>query len=120
MSQLRQAKKLADYQPPAYLVSQLELTFELDPTATLVTAISQFKRQGEHQQPLLLDGQNLQLIGIWLNDQQVENYQLLDGQLLLPQVPAEFELKIITQLNPAANTALEGLYLSNGAYCTAM
>ncbi len=95
MSQLRQAKKLADYQPPAYVVSQLELTFELDPTATLVTAISQFKRQGEHQQPLQLDGQNLQLIGIWLNDQQVENYQLLDGQLLLPQVPAEFELKII-------------------------
>jgi aminopeptidase N len=118
MSQLRQAKKLADYQPPAYVVSQLELTFELDPAATLVTAISQMKRQGEHQQPLQLDGQNLQLIGVWLNDEAVENYQLLDGQLLLPQVPAEFQLKIITQLNPAANTALEGLYLSNGAYCT--
>ncbi len=118
MSQLRQAKKLADYQPPAYLVSQLELTFELDPTATLVTAISQMKRQGEHQQPLLLDGQNLQLVGIWINEQPVDNYQLLDGQLLLPAVPAEFCLKIITQINPAANTALEGLYLSNGAYCT--
>jgi len=118
MSQLPQAKKLADYQPPFYLVSQLELTFELDPAATRVTAISQIKRQGEHQQPLLLDGQNLQLIGIWLNDQPVDHYQLLDGQLLLPEVPAEFCLKIITQINPSANTALEGLYLSNGAYCT--
>jgi aminopeptidase N len=118
MSQLRQAKKLADYQSPSYTVSQIELTFELDPQATKVTALSQFKRQAALAEPLVLDGQHLQLVGIWLNDVAVTSYQLTDGQLVIPVVPAEFTLKIITLIAPAANTALEGLYLSNGAYCT--
>lgn len=118
MNLLRQAKKLADYQPPSYLISHIELTFELDPKATQVTAISQFKRQAQQAVPLLLDGQNLSLKGVWLDDVLLSDYQILDGQLVIPSVPAEFTLKIITEINPAANTALEGLYLSNGAYCT--
>lgn len=118
MSQLRQAKKLADYQPPCYTVSEIELTFELDPAATRVTAVSQFKRQAVQAVPLILDGQNLQLAGIWLNDIEVTSYQEIAGQLLIPDVPAEFSLKIVTLISPATNTSLEGLYLSNGAYCT--
>ena len=27
-------------------------------------------------------------------------------------------LEVVTQINPEANTALEGLYLSNGMFCT--
>jgi len=117
MSQSRQAKKLADYQAPCYAIDQLDLEFELDPLNTRVMAISQWSRLTQNT-TLVLDGQHLTLEGIWLNGVQVTNYQQNDEQLVLTDLPDSFELKIITRLAPAENTALEGLYLSNGAYCT--
>ncbi len=39
-------------------------------------------------------------------------------QLILSGIPAKAQLELKIELNPKANTALEGLYLSNGAYCT--
>lgn len=117
MSQTRLAKRLADYQAPSYAIDSIELEFDLAPEQTRVTAISQWRRTGEVK-PLVLDGQYLQLEGVWLNGTLVTNYQLDDEQLILEALPDVFELKIVTLLNPAANTALEGLYLSNGAYCT--
>lgn len=117
MSQSRQAKKLADYQAPCYAIDQLDLEFELDPLNTRVMAISQWRRLTQNT-TLVLDGQHLTLEGIWLNGVQVTNYQQNDEQLVLTDLPDSFELKIITRLAPAENTALEGLYLSNGAYCT--
>lgn len=117
MSQTRQAKRLADYQAPAFAIDTIELEFDLDPTQSLVTARSQWRRLG-HTTKLVLDGQHLQLQGIWLNGVTLTDYQLDDEQLILDNLPEQFELKIVTQINPQANTALEGLYLSNGAYCT--
>jgi len=118
MSQSRQIKRLADYQAPAFLTHSIELEFVLDPAATRVTAISKISRQGAHQLPLLLDGHGLVLLGIWLNNEPFTDYQQSDEQLILSQLPDEFELRIVTRLNPVENTALEGLYLSGGAYCT--
>ncbi|OBP15024.1 aminopeptidase N [Rheinheimera sp. SA_1] len=118
MSQSRQIKRLADYQAPSFLTHSIELEFVLDPAATQVTAISKISRQGAHQLPLQLDGHGFELLGIWLNNVPLTDYQQTDEQLILAQLPDEFELKIVTQLNPAENTALEGLYLSGGAYCT--
>ena len=43
MSQSRQIKRLADYQPPAFFTQSIDLEFVLDPVATQVTAVSQFK-----------------------------------------------------------------------------
>lgn len=118
MSQSRQIKRLADYQPPAFLTHSIDLEFVLDPVATKVTATSQISRQGASSAALTLDGHGFELIGIWLNGQPWTSYQQDEEQLILADVPDQFELKIITQLNPSANTALEGLYLSGGAYCT--
>jgi aminopeptidase N len=112
MSQSRQIKRLADYQAPAFLTHSIELEFVLDPAATQVTAVSKISRQGAHQLPLQLDGHGFELVGIWLNNVPLTDYQQTDEQLILPQLPDEFELRIVTQLNPAENTALEGLYLS--------
>ncbi len=118
MSQSRQIKRLTDYQAPAFLTHSIELEFVLDATATQVTASSRLSRQGSHLQPLKLDGHGFELIGVWINNVAVTNYQQSEESLILNQVPDEFELRIITQLNPSKNTALEGLYLSGGAYCT--
>ena len=117
MSQSRLAKKLADYQAPAYAIDKLDIEFELDPLNTKVTAVSQWRRLAQNTK-LVLDGQHLALEGVWLNGLAITNYQQSDEQLVLTDLPEVFELKIITRLAPAENTALEGLYLSNGAYCT--
>src|SRR5690606_4399611 len=43
----------------------------------------------------------------------------LDSEsLTIPVVPDEFELTIVTQIAPAENTALEGLYMAGNSYCT--
>ncbi|SNY42135.1 aminopeptidase N [Arsukibacterium tuosuense] len=115
----RSSRRLADYRQPDFLIPEIELSFELDPDATRVTALMQVKRQTEGA-PLILDGQHLDLHYIALDgvELRAEQYQITDDQLIIARVPAEFSLQITTGVNPAANTALEGLYLANNVFCT--
>ena len=46
------------------------------------------------------------------------DYQLDDEQLTLTGLPESFEFTCEVEIDPAANTRLEGLYLSNGNFCT--
>jgi aminopeptidase N len=109
------ARNRLDYQAPAYHVSQIDLTFELDPLQTRVVAATHYQKLTEA--PLVLDGQLLQLVELTV-DGKPWPYQRSDEQLVLTGLPAQFVLEITTLLAPAENSALEGLYLSNGAYCT--
>lgn len=116
MTSSRISKKLADYQPCAYTVATLDLSFELAPTATKVTAVSQMTKVAEGE--LILDGQHLELVSLRVNGENWQDYTVNSEQLVLAGLPAQFSLEIVTLLSPASNTALEGLYLSDGAYCT--
>ena len=117
---------LADYQAPDYLVDHTELTFDLDPQATLVTSRLKIRRNpevtkaGESLPPLWLDGVDLELLSIAENGELLpaQRYQEKPGGLALAVDQAEFELEIQTRIAPESNTSLEGLYLSNGMYCT--
>ncbi len=115
----RVAKSRHDYQPPAFFISHVDLRFELDPTATRVTSIMQLQRQTAAA-ALQLDGQHIQLLQVLVDgiELQATQYQLDDSKLILPDVPDQFELTIVTQLSPADNTALEGLYLAGDTFCT--
>lgn len=112
------AKHRLDYQPPTFLISQLELEFELLAQCTRVLAVSQVKQAVAGASSLWLDGQDLTLIALTVNGQPWPSHELNANGILLTGLPEQFELAIRTEINPAANTALEGLYLSNGAYCT--
>ena len=47
------------------------------------------------------------------------DYKLTDTSLTLIKTPAKpFTLEIVTFVNPEANKALQGLYRTNGVYCT--
>lgn len=109
---------LSDYQAPTFQVDKLDLTFELNADATLVTATSQLYRQ--EQGPLLLNGENLELLAVSVDGKELVDTEYIhtDGLLKIEEVPDRFELKVLTQINPAANTALEGLYQSSGNFCT--
>jgi aminopeptidase N len=117
--QNRSAKSRHDYQPPDFLIPHISLSFELDKAATRVTSVMKLKRQTAGAK-LRLDGQQLTLLNVAVNGIEVsaEQYQLDDESLTLAAVPDEFELTIVTQLAPAENTALEGLYLADNSFCT--
>ena len=107
-----------DYQAPHYWVDTLDLDIQLHDNATEVVAISRVRRNGEHDEPLVLDGEQLTLLQVAVNGIAISQYQQTEHSLVLSQLPQEFVLTIKTQLDPAANTALEGLYKSGSAFCT--
>jgi aminopeptidase N len=115
---------LKDYQVPAYLIEKTDLRFELDPTATLVKARLTLRRNPDtlsQDRSLFLHGDSsLVLHRVSVNDQVLSDkeYQRSEEGLTLPEVPDQFVLETVVEINPEANTALEGLYLSDGFYCT--
>jgi aminopeptidase N len=113
---------LADYQPYSHLVDSVDLTFRLHPTATRVIARMDLRPNPERKDRnhLRLDGEGVTLISCRLDGQPFT--PTLDAQSLtiaaheLPDGP--FTLETEVEIAPEANTALEGLYMSNGMYCT--
>ena len=113
---------LRDYKKPDYQLDSVELTFDLHETRTRVYSRLAFKRAPGIKKPvaLKLDASHLQLIMLKLNGEILapHQYQLEDESLSILTPPEQFELEIETQINPQENTALEGLYLSSGMFCT--
>lgn len=107
-----------DYQPPHYWIETLDLDIQLHDSATEVVAISRIRRNGEHSEDLVLDGEQLELLQVAVNGVETRQYQQTENALILSQLPPEFVLTIKTRIDPAANTALEGLYKSGSAFCT--
>ncbi|MGY6036989.1 aminopeptidase N [Aeromonas sp. AE23HZ002T15] len=112
------AKYRQDYQAPLYWCDSIDLDFQLQEPLTRVTAISRLRRNGEHKEPLVLDGEGLSLVSVSLDGVPFTQYEQGESSLTLFNLPAECVLTIVTDLDPAANTALEGLYKSGDAYCT--
>ncbi|WP_410175346.1 aminopeptidase N [Plesiomonas shigelloides] len=113
-----QAKYRKDYRAPDYTITDVALDFDLSADDTVVTAVSHLARQGEHAQPLVLNGEGLTLVSVAVNGQPVTDYQQDSHSLTINGLPAECELTIITRFSPAKNTALSGLYQSGEALCT--
>ena len=118
MTQQPQIKYRHDYRAPDYTITDIDLTFELDASTTRVTAISQVKRLGDSQAELRLDGEALTLIALEVDGQAWTAFREEEGALVISQLPESFTLKIINDIHPDQNTALEGLYKSGEALCT--
>ncbi|HEX4183644.1 MAG TPA: aminopeptidase N [Caulobacteraceae bacterium] len=112
--------RLADYRPPAYLVDEVSLDFNLQPDATRVRARLTVRRNGDHAEALRLDGVRLKPISVAIDGQLLapDAYAITDEDLTIPGVPAAFVLETEVEIDPAANTYLEGLYVSAGRFCT--
>ncbi|MEM9496530.1 MAG: aminopeptidase N [Pseudomonadota bacterium] len=109
---------LADYRPPAYLVEEVHLTFRLHPSRTRVLSRIAFRpNPASADRAFFLHGRNLQLIEARIDGAVVALVPDEDGvRCAVPDAPFVWEAEV--QIDPAANTALEGLYMSNGMYCT--
>jgi aminopeptidase N len=108
---------LKDYKPAPFAVDSLHLDFSLEPRATRVKSRLEIKSLVPNQ-PLVFAGEKLKLVGLKLNGGEVD-HAVDDESLTIAQTPAgTFTLEIETECNPVGNTALSGLYQSNGMYCT--
>ena len=116
-----QRKHLRDYRPPAFTIDRTDLVFQLDAAGTRVQSRLQIRRQPEGVgESLVLDGIELELVELQLDGRKLdaEEYRQDDETLTLFSVPDSFELYSEVRIDAAANTRLEGLYLSNGNFCT--
>lgn len=112
--------RLADYQPFPFIIETIDLEFRLKPTSTRVLARLQVRRVGAADAPLVLNGEQLNLIRILCDTRRLgpNDYQLTDSHLTIPDVPEAFVLETEVEIDPSANSALSGLYVSAGRFCT--
>ncbi|WP_277962237.1 aminopeptidase N [Pseudomonas sp. RIT-To-2] len=114
---------LKDYQAPEYLIDETHLTFELHDDHTLVHAQLVMRRnpaRGAGLPPLVLDGQQLELLSVSLGDVELgaSDYQVDDSYLTLHPTAEAFTVDTSVRIHPETNTALEGLYKSGTMFCT--
>src|SRR5690606_31598369 len=106
-----------DYTPPAFLVDTVEVAFDLVPERTRVESTSTLRRKppAAPGAPILLDGEALELEGIWLDGSPLarDRWRLLDdGRLQIEALPDACVLRVASFTVPADNTTLSGLYVS--------
>ncbi|MHC0054076.1 aminopeptidase N [Actibacterium sp. D379-3] len=113
-----QAVHLSDYTPPAYLIDDVTLNFRLSPRATRVIARIAFRPNPDTTaRGFTLDGEQLKLIRATIDGAPVTPEVTATGlTCAVPDAPFIWEAEV--EIAPQDNTALEGLYMSNGMYCT--
>ncbi len=114
---------LSNYTVPEYLVDSIYLTFILDETETTVRAESAIRRNPLSQSSdntIFLNGDAIALLSVHIDDAEIDHARIkqVSGGILISAVPKQFKLDITTKINPQANTALSGLYLSSANFCT--
>ena len=115
--------RLADYRVPDHLIDRVDLDVRLDGSATRVVSHLAIRPNpaGTAGAPLALDGDGLVACCIEIDGVPLPRWQDLarpDGLVIADPPRHAFTLTVETELDPAANTQLMGLYRSGGAYCT--
>jgi len=111
---------LKDYKKPDFEIRTVDLEFTLHDTKTIVTNTMVIERHAGQEVPLILNAEELNLISVSLDSRELHEseYELDEVSLSLHRLPENFILKISNEINPEANTALDGLYKSSGIFCT--
>jgi len=111
---------LKDYRQPDYHINSVKLHADLGKSYTTITSTLFITRNGDHQEPLVLDGEKMKLLSVKLNglDLGEEGFRQDTKSLTVVTELNDFVLEIQTQLEPHLNTELSGLYQSSGNFCT--
>ncbi|MEQ9348101.1 MAG: aminopeptidase N [Thalassospira sp.] len=113
-----------DYKEPDFFVEKVELIFDLERDVTnvksrLFMAANPKSGTGKGDE-VFLHGEDMKLLSVSLNDSRLASSDFsVDQEGLRFRAPGEtFIAEIETQISPANNTRLEGLYVSQSAFCT--
>ena len=115
---------LTDFRAPAYLINHVSLNVRLNREETRITARLDLLPNADSPDaggPLVLDGEGLKLNAINIDGVPLtrDQYTLDDEHLTIHKLPQRaLCIETETSIDPSANKALSGLYLSNGVYCT--
>ena len=103
---------LKDYQTPAYRILETDLHFDIAEPQTVVKSRLTVEPQ-RVEEPLVLDG-SAKLLSVKING--VAADYVLEGETLtIADVPSErFTVEVETEILPAENKSLMGLYASGG------
>jgi len=110
----------SDYRAPDWLVPQIDLEFDLDPSLTRVRAQLSVTRNGDHEQPLRLDGDGIVPLEVKVDGQPLspDSWHLEAGALILALPGDAHKVETLVELVPESNSKLMGLYASGGLLCT--
>jgi aminopeptidase N len=107
----------ADWAPPAWLVPEIRLEFDLDPVRTRVAARMEVRRNGAHALPLRLDGEGLNLLSLRVDGKPAAHK--LDRTGLTVRIAADAAVvETLVELSPAANQAQRGMFECGGLLAT--
>ena len=116
-----------DYKFPECRVDQVHLTIAIHDDFTRVTGtytITPLSQDGKRSQDgksqiTLWGDETLSFISLTVNDKSVHpDDKSLSAHAITLDIDAPSTVVIVSDINPDANTALEGLYRSGGMYCT--
>ncbi len=112
-----------DYQAPDFWVTDVDLKFMLQPNHTIVTTeLKLVKNSNTTTHNFVLNGtEHSKLLSLKINDQTIDlaDVQYIDHHIHLSDLPNnELVITLSNELDPANNSALEGLYLSNKIFCS--
>ena len=107
-----------DYRPPAWLVPETELDFDLDPASTTIRATLHVCRNGLHEEPLRLDGGGQQPTAVTVDGVAINDWRMDGDDLVVPLAGDAHVVATEVTIAPDRNTQLMGLYASGGNLCT--
>lgn len=112
-----------DYQAPDFWVTDVYLKFMLQPNHTIVTTeLKLVKNTDTASRNFILNGtESSKLLSLKINDQSIDlsDINYIDHHIHLKNLSHdELTITLSNELDPANNSALEGLYLSNKIFCS--
>ncbi len=121
MKTSRQMIYLKDYEPTPFLIHNIELDFDIFPEYTDVLSRIYLERRSKGSaDTLVLDGRDLELQSVSVDARVLKDSEFTasPSQLRIPNLPDSCTIEIRNRIRPHLNTDLEGLYISEGMYCT--
>ncbi|MCY4313381.1 MAG: aminopeptidase N, partial [Gammaproteobacteria bacterium] len=111
---------LSDYTPPAFIIEQSRLVFQLGFDSTRVEATHQVQRNFGASGSLELNYDHIELASIEIDGHELgtSDFEKKDKLMVIRDVPDRFQLTTTCRISPQANSALEGLYRSRNILCT--
>src|SRR5690242_18423781 len=109
-----------DYRPFPWLVPQVSLDFRLGLGKTRVKAALTVHRnaKAEPSQMLRLNGDELTPLEVLVDGEAINSWSMDGSDLMVPLQGDSHLVEVTTEIDPAANSKLMGLYASNGKLCT--
>ncbi len=109
-----------DYTPYAWLVPETKLHFDLGVERTSVTATLTVERNPKAlpSPELRLNGDGLTPLGVAVDGEASDVWEMDGPDLVITLTGSAHAVTVKTEIAPDQNTALMGLYASNGMLCT--